>query len=110
MKSSTSETLPPKLRRALVKLGQDISLARKKRRLTVQMMTERLGVAKPTYLKIEKGDPTVSMAGYAMALFSLGLADGLGMLADPGHDDQGLLLDAERLPKRIRAPKGGQAL
>ncbi len=89
----------------MVKLGRDLALARRKRHLTVQMMAERLGVAKGTYLKVEKGDPSVSMGVYAMALFVLGFGEVLGEIIDPSRDDQGLLLDQERLPQRIRARK-----
>ncbi len=102
---STAESLPSKLRRSLVKLGTDIAAARRKRGLTVMMMAERIGVAKSTYLKVEKGDPAVSMGTYAMALFVLGFGDALGDTVDPRRDDVGLLLDAERLPKRVRPKK-----
>src|SRR5262249_25033271 len=95
----------PKVKRALSKLGADIRLARRKRSVTTMMMAERLGVAKSTYLKIEKGNPTVAMGAYAMALFVLGFDAALGEIADPGRDDQGLLLDAARLPKRVRVRK-----
>ena len=74
------------------------------------MMAERIGVHKNTYLKVEKGEPTVAFGIYAMALFVLGLANALTALADPGKDDTGLLLDADRLRKRIRAPKEPKAL
>lgn len=110
MRSTVIDTLPPKVKRALAKLGADIGVARKKRHLTTLMMAERLGVAKSTYFKIEKGDPTVAMGAYAMALFVLGFDTALGDIVDPRHDDQGLLLDAERLPKRIRARKTVQPL
>jgi transcriptional regulator with XRE-family HTH domain len=105
MRSTVFDTLPPKLRRSLAKLGQDIAVARKKRNLTMAMMAERLGVAKSTYLRVERGDPTVSLGAYAMALFVLGFGDSLGDLVDPRRDDQGLLLDAERLPRRVRPRK-----
>lgn len=45
------------------------------------------------------------MGLYAMALFVLGFGDVLGDLVDPRRDDVGLLLDAERLPKRVRPRK-----
>lgn len=110
MKSAVSDILPPNVRRSLVKLGTDLATARKKRNLTAAMMAERLGVAKSTYLRVEKGDPTVSMGVYAMALFVLGFGDALGEIVDPRRDDQGLLLDAERLPKRVRVKKSATAL
>lgn len=105
MKSSVSGILPLKVRRSLAKLGADLSLARRKRHLTVSMVTERMGVAKSTYLRVEKGDPSVSLGTYAMALFVLGLGDPLGDLIDARRDDQGLLLDEQRLPQRIRVRK-----
>src|SRR5512140_1841160 len=105
MRSAVLDVLPPKVRRSLVKLGQDIAIARRKRSLTVSMMAERLAVAKSTYLRVEKGDPTVSLGIYAMALFVLGFAQALGDLVDPSKDEQGLLLDVERLPKRVRVRK-----
>ncbi|MSP95860.1 MAG: XRE family transcriptional regulator [Betaproteobacteria bacterium] len=110
MKSKVTDTLPPKVRRALAKLGSDVSLARKKRSLTVQMMAERVSVAKSTYLRIENGDPTVSMGGYVMALFVLGFGEALGDLIDARRDEQGLLLDIERMPKRVRVKKSPQPL
>jgi len=110
MRSTVGDTLPPRVRRALGKLGADIALARRKRSLTVLMMAERLGVAKSTYLKVEKGDPRVAMGAYAMALFVLGFDAVLGEIVDPARDDQGLLLDAQRLPKRVRPRKSPQPL
>jgi DNA-binding XRE family transcriptional regulator len=111
MKNTRNKSiLPLRLRRAIAKLGADIAVARRKRSFTVSMMAERIGVHKNTYLKVEKGDPSVSFGIYAMALFVLGLSDALTALADPGRDDTGLLLDADHLPKRVRAPKEPQAL
>ncbi|MCX6107609.1 MAG: helix-turn-helix transcriptional regulator [Proteobacteria bacterium] len=106
MHSSANDLLPPRLRRALAKLGSDISLARRKRRLTIAMMTERIGVSKQTYQRVERGDPTVAMGTYALTIFVLGLGERPFDIADPSQDEQGLLLDAERIPKRVRAKKG----
>jgi DNA-binding XRE family transcriptional regulator len=66
MQSSAQDSRPPKLRRYLAKLGGDIAMARRKRNLTTMMMAERIGTAKSTYLKVEKGNPTVSMGVYAL--------------------------------------------
>ena len=105
MKSGTNEILPVQVRRSLVKLGSDLSIARRKRHLTVAMMCERTGVSKSTWQRVEKGDPTVAMGAYAQALFVLGLGTPLAELADQRTDEQGLLLDAERLPKRVNLPR-----
>jgi transcriptional regulator with XRE-family HTH domain len=74
------------------------------------MMAERIGVAKSTYARIEKGDPAVAMGAYAMALFVLGFGEALGDLVDARHDEQGLLLDEERLPQRVRVKKSRSSL
>lgn len=110
MRSPSSDITPPRLRRTLARLGADIAIARRKRHLTMKMMAERVGVAKATYQRIEKGDPGVSMGTYAMTLFVLGFPDALADLADARHDDTGLVLDAERLPKRVRVKKEPTAL
>jgi len=110
MRSTVTDILPAKVRRSLEKLGRDIALARKKRSLTVNMMGERLGVAKSTYIRVEKGDANVAMGTYAMALFVLGASDGLGDLLDPGGDDVGLLLDERRIPQRVRTRKTPRSL
>lgn len=110
MAGGALDVLPPKLRRNLGKFGSDIALARRKRKLTVNMMAERIGTSRATYLRAEKGDPTVSMGVYAMALFVLGFSEALAEIADVRKDDAGLLLDAERLPKRVRVKKNPTAL
>ena len=66
------------------------------------MMAERMGVSRPTFLRVERGDPTVGLGVYAMALFVLGLGSPFGDLVDASRDDQALLLDVERLPERVR--------
>lgn len=69
------------------------------------MMAERTGLAKSTYARLEKGDATVAMGAYAMALYILGFGEALGDLTDAGRDDEGLLLDETRLPRRVRIRK-----
>ena len=104
-KSKVVALLPLKVRHSSLKFGADPVVARKKRSLTVAMMCERLGIAKSTYLRAEKGDPTVSLGVYAMALFALGFGGALGELIDVRTDHQGLALDLARLPKRVRRKK-----
>src|SRR2546428_10181559 len=98
MRSLVRDVLPPPVRRAFSKFGADLGLARRKRGLTAAMAAERIGVSLATYHRLEKGDPTVSLGAFAMALFVLGFGTALGDIVDPRKDDQGLLLDAQRLP------------
>jgi transcriptional regulator with XRE-family HTH domain len=105
MRSNVHLHLPSAVRRSLIKMGRDMSVARRKRRITQAMMAERMGVAVATYVRLERGDPTVGVAAYAMALFVLGLGTPFAELVDAARDDQALLLDVERLPTRVRARK-----
>ena len=110
MRSSVHDILPPALRRSLAKFGRDLGLARRKRRLTTAMMAERTGVAKTTYRRVERGDPTVAMGVYAMAMFVIGIGEVWSDLADSRKDEQGLLLDEQRLPQRVRVRQTPSAL
>ena len=105
MRSAVRDTLPLPVKRSLRKLGADLAVARRKRSLTVMMMAERIGIAKGTYLRAERGDSSVAMGVYAMAVFVLGFGTLFGDIADRRSDEQGLLLDEERLPKRVRVKK-----
>ena len=105
MKSQATSTLPRSARKALAKLGEDITVARKKRRISTVSMAERAFVSRSTYNKIEKGDPTVSFGAYATVLAILSMADGIGQLADRSRDTIGLDIDEERLPQRIMPPR-----
>jgi len=98
------ETLPPiPVKKALLKLGKDLQDARKRRRISVEMMSKRASISRMTLYKIEKGDSGVSVRSYAKVIFSLGLLDNLSQLADIKNDSLGLEL--EKLPQRIRYSK-----
>ena len=100
--------LPIPVQKALRQLGKDISDARRRRRIAMELMSERAGFSRITLSKIEKGDPSVSMGSYASALFVLGMIDHLAGLADASHDIVGRELEEESLPKRIRAPQSNK--
>ena len=90
--------------KALRKLGQDINDARRRRRITVELMAQRAGLSRSTIGKIEKGDPTTSMGGYGAVLFVLGMDKRLSDLVDSMHDLVGRRLEDENLPQRVRMP------
>lgn len=71
-------------------------------------MSERAMINRRTLLKVEYGDPSVSMGVYATILFVLGMTDRLIDIADASHDQVGLDLESENLPKRIRATRRRQ--
>lgn len=104
----TTPPLPLPVKRALVKLGNDLRAARLRRRIPTTLMAQRAFITRTTLGKVEKGDSGVSLGIYATVLFILGMTARLEELADARADAVGLQLDEERLPKRIRrsrAPK-----
>ena len=94
--------LPIPVSRALRKLGHDIKDARRRRRIPMAIAAERVSISKPTFIRVERGDPSVSIGSYATVLYVLGMADRLGDLASPKNDPVGLQLEEENLPQRIR--------
>jgi transcriptional regulator with XRE-family HTH domain len=101
-KGRSSPRTPVPVTRALRKLGHDVRDARRRRRIPVAILAERVSISRTTLYKVEKGDPGVSAGTYAGVLFALGMADRLANVADPRHDAVGLELEEENLPKRIR--------
>jgi transcriptional regulator with XRE-family HTH domain len=105
MKASKAQSaLPLSVRRAMHGLGRDISIARRRRGMTIATMAERAFVGRNTITRVEHGDPGVALGIYGTVLFVLGLSERLGALADPTTDQVGLTLAEEQLPKRIRSP------
>ena len=96
--------LPIPVIKALRKIGKDINDARRRRRITIELMAERAGISRATVGKIERGDCTTSIGGYASVLFVLGMTNRLSDLVDAAHDLTGRQLEDEKLPKRIRIP------
>jgi hypothetical protein len=101
----TVPPLPLPVKRALAKLGDDIRSARLRRRIPTTIMAQRAFITRTTLLKVERGDPGVSLGIYATVLFVLGLTERLAAIAEARSDDVGLQLEEERLPKRIRQRK-----
>lgn len=101
-RSAAIRALPAQVRRALAKLGEDISAARRRRRISTAVMAERAFVTRKTLGRVERGDATVSLGIYASVLFVLGMVDRIAALVDPATDRLGIQLEDEHLPKRIR--------
>jgi transcriptional regulator with XRE-family HTH domain len=95
-------SLPPEVVASLQALGEHLAVARLRRKESQKQWAGRLGVSVPTLIRLEKGDPSVSMGVYATALWLLGLSAGLAELADPGKDVRALETDV-RKASRLRA-------
>ena len=84
MKTSQAQAaLPLSVRRALKKLGADIAVARKRRRLAMTVVAQRAFISRNTLTRVERGDAGVSIGIHTTVLFVFGLTDRLTQLADP---------------------------
>jgi len=97
--------LPLPVRRAVEKFGNDLSLARRRRRFSQQSMAERIGISVSSLRRLEKGDPGISWGTIARALYVLGEINKLNDMLDTANDNIGLILMDEQLPQRIRKRK-----
>ena len=100
--TDSTKALPRAVNRALAQLGKDISIARRRRRMTAQDLADRVFTTRAPVSRIESGAPGVAVGTVFSALHMLGLSDRIADLADPAIDDVGTSLEIERLPKRIR--------
>ena len=97
--------LPPTLNDTLKVLGENIKLARLRRKITTTMLAERAGMTRVTLRKIENGNGGVTMGAYASVLFCLGLEKDLLLLARDDVlgrklQDAGLTHTRRRVPKQ----------
>ncbi|MCH4064092.1 MAG: helix-turn-helix domain-containing protein [Lachnospiraceae bacterium] len=63
------------------KVGEQIRMARLRRKLPVEMVAERADISRATLWKIEKGDPSVAIGSYLKVLNALGLQKDMEKLA-----------------------------
>jgi len=87
------QQLPPSTIAALDKLGADLAVARLRRKESLKTWAKRMGVTVPTLLRLESGDPTVSLGIVASALWLLQRDGELGNLAAPEFDRGAIEMD-----------------
>lgn len=95
--------IQPRIERILSEMGENIKLARLRRKLSTEQIAERANISRGTLLSIEKGSPTVSMGSYILVLQVLGLEKDFLLLAK--DDELGRKLQDANLRVYSRAPK-----
>ncbi len=101
--------LPLPVTRAIHKLGNDISLARRRRHISQASLAERIGASVSTIRRMEQGDARVPIHFIARTMQVFGVLDALGELIDTAQDDIGLTMMDAQLPQRVRTktkPRG----
>jgi len=95
--------LLPKLQRMLAETGENIKLARLRRKLSTEQVAERANISRPTLWSIEKGASTVAIGAYVQVLLVLGLEKDILKLGS--EDPLGRKLQDAKLLTKERAPK-----
>ena len=96
----------PRLAKILKGLGENIRLARLRRKLSTQLVSERANISRSTLWQIEKGNSTVALGAYIQVLFALGLENDVTQIAK--DDILGRKLQDLELITPKRAPKAKQ--
>ncbi len=95
--------LLPRITKLLKEFGEDIRLARLRRKLSAEAVAERAGISRPTLRAIEGGSPSATMGAYVQVLMVLGLEQGLRTIAE--SDELGRRLQDADMTVRERAPR-----
>jgi len=108
----TEKVLLPKHRRILAGLGENLRMARLRRRLSAAKVAERAGISRNTLHLLEKGEGNSSIAVLFQVLVVLGLELDFSKLASDDElgrrlQDAGLKPPRSRAPKIKKIPKGG---
>ncbi|MPM26595.1 hypothetical protein SDC9_73099 [bioreactor metagenome] len=99
-----SVVILPKTQSILNTMGEQIKMARLRRKLSVDLVAERAGISRASLWSVEKGSPSVSMGIYAAVLHALNNMD-KDLLLIAKDDDLGRKLQDLDLPVRKRSPK-----
>lgn len=94
--------LPAEVEERLSLLGENLKLARRRRRETQTDFAKRIGVTRQTLAEMERGSPLTTIGNYAMALWVIGMSEDLAQIAHPDRDIQGKVAEREMDPMRVR--------
>lgn len=93
----------PRISRLLRSYGENLKLARLRRKYSAEMVAQRAGITRKTLSGVERGDSTVAIGTYARVMQVLRLEGDLAKLA--ADDPLGRQLQDVALSPKRRAPK-----
>ena len=98
-----SKPLLPRLQQYLAEVGENIRLARLRRKLSAVQLAQQAAISRTTLAAVEKGVPSVSIGIYLQVLLTLGLEKTILRLAE--DDVLGRKLQDAGLAVKARASK-----
>ena len=70
--NSKNTIVMPETQRILEQMGEQIKLARYRRKLSAELVSERAGISRSTLWNVERGASSVAIGSYAAVLHALG--------------------------------------
>ena len=98
-------TVFPSTEKILAEMGEQIKLARLRRQLSTELVSERAGISRATLWNVEKGSPSVAIGIYAAVLHALNNLD-TDLLLIAKDDEFGRKMQDLNMQVKKRAPKG----
>ncbi|MHB8454019.1 MAG: helix-turn-helix domain-containing protein [Acidiferrobacterales bacterium] len=97
---------PYQVEQALKRLGENLRVARTRRKLTIKEAAQKIGTGPRAVMDAEKGKPSTTVGVYAALLWAYDLLTPVSDLANPNTDEQGLILASSKERTRVRKSKG----
>ena len=91
----------PDTENILKTMGEQIKMARLRRKLSATLVAERAGVSRSTLWKVENGNPSVAIGIYAAVLHALNNMD-KDLLKIAGDDELGRKLQDIELLRKVK--------
>jgi transcriptional regulator with XRE-family HTH domain len=86
-------------------VGKLVTIARKKRKMTLLELSKRAAVDRRTLAQLEAGSPGVSIGTFFQVLSLLKLSQGLEEFLKPENDLEGAALQVRKIRQRKRSAK-----
>ncbi|MDR3640561.1 MAG: helix-turn-helix domain-containing protein [Humidesulfovibrio sp.] len=99
--SLAHNALPLQVREALLRLAQNLKVARQRRKMTQAQLAQKVMVSVGTIIRLERTPENVSLSVLAQVLFVLQLVPELAALASPERDTIGMQLELARGGVRV---------
>lgn len=103
--NASSHVTPHRIADLATQLGKRIRVARIRRKLRQQDLADRAGLSRTAIEAVEAGKLSTGLGTYLQALWAMGLADGLSLVADPGLDRDGLALELNAQTMRVQVQR-----
>lgn len=104
-KIRNKDTISPAIESELLRLGQNLKLARKRRKWSIQKVAQLIHSSKGTIGNIEKGSSAVGIGVYLSLLELYGFAGELSVISAAAEDAVGIALSDQRLSQSKKAKK-----